>query len=696
MNNIRKLYFDKNIILQDWLFHEATKKISQKKTLFFILLIIGFIILIVLNTNKTEKSITQEYLLNIDYELDLGDNVSSTYHIINDTINVYWTIRNGNIQCINNGIKIDLGINELINPDGIAIDHISRFIYCTDIGLKSILRINLDNPSEVEMLVTMDNGIQQPEGIALDLSECKMYWTDGGTKTIHRANLDGTEVEPFIEDLDQPEGIVIDQKEHKLYYTDWGNVVEKKGVFMIDLNNRQVEKLNPDLDLILPDGIAIDPLNKKVYFTDRSSRPKIGQIDLENGNIQVLINSANGLKSPSSVAIDPYKQILYWVESGATGEILSTPVDTLDIDTLDTPNSPVEIALYIKPQNTPVVDIEGSKTVCGDLVHNYSLSPKCNHTYEWLISGGTIIQSAQDNSQINVQWQETGTHSIQIKETNPIGEVDSSFLDVEVLPKPKINGDFQVLSGCTTNYKSATLPNNAQLFWEVIGGRIISSSQGNANIEVMWESGGEQEIKLMHVFPTSSCETRQVIQVIAPLLNINIDKAEPFLCGDEKIRLNLNSPFTTNKFRWFREDKNSFEFIGNGDFYLVERPGEYWAEVVTDCGVLLSDTVLIGGEQIFAPSAFTPNGDSRHDTFFLINPNPQKIRFATLTITDAYGKEFYHYSGTNINQIISRDNSPNIGWDGEYAPQGSYLWYLVVEFEKCGIIKKSGAVLLKR
>lgn len=73
---------------------------------------------------------------------------------------------------------------------------------------------------------------------------------------------------------------------------------------------------------------------------------------------------------------------------------------------------------------------------------------------------------------------------------------------------------------------------------------------------------------------------------------------------------------------------------------------------------------------LYAPNAFSPNGDGNNDRFYLQSRLPQKIE--QFRIFDRWGNLLYERSG-------GQTNAPTEGWDGHYQGRllnaGAYVWY---------------------
>ena len=95
---------------------------------------------------------------------------------------------------------------------------------------------------------------------------------------------------------------------------------------------------------------------------------------------------------------------------------------------------------------------------------------------------------------------------------------------------------------------------------------------------------------------------------------------------------------------------------------------------------LCADTALLTflvdkSRRIYAPTAFSPNGDGRNDYFFLQSPDFGILR--SLSVFDRWGNQVFHSTEAALNEASS-------GWDGQVrgkpAAAGPYLWTAEIEF----------------
>ena len=123
------------------------------------------------------------------------------------------------------------------------------------------------------------------------------------------------------------------------------------------------------------------------------------------------------------------------------------------------------------------------------------------------------------------------------------------------------------------------------------------------------------------------------------------------------------------------------DFVGDGNPLEILRPGEtttYFAKWENSCGQSKCNNVLIVIDQqyqIYAPTAFTPDGDGMNDEFKLISP------------TDLFSFKLIIFN--RWGQQVFESNDLYHGWDGTYKgaePQvGTFVWKATYQLRREGI-----------
>jgi gliding motility-associated-like protein len=126
---------------------------------------------------------------------------------------------------------------------------------------------------------------------------------------------------------------------------------------------------------------------------------------------------------------------------------------------------------------------------------------------------------------------------------------------------------------------------------------------------------------------------------------------------------------------------------GNSNSISVTQPGAYSAQVVDRYGCSGADTINVAFVKcvpIQIPSAFTPNGDFKNDTFKPL------IGVAT----NNYRMQIYNRWG----QLIFETNNSLQGWDGKYGgvpqPNGTYVYHISFTDPDGFVVDRRGTVVL--
>jgi gliding motility-associated-like protein len=152
------------------------------------------------------------------------------------------------------------------------------------------------------------------------------------------------------------------------------------------------------------------------------------------------------------------------------------------------------------------------------------------------------------------------------------------------------------------------------------------------------------------------------------------------VCTYDTITLKTNLPF--QHYLW-----------SNGSFspaITVNTIGRYWLMVTSDAGCVGKDTVTLIAKacyrNIFFPTSFTPNGDSRNDNY-----KPTVYGFL-----DRYHIKIYNRWG----QKVFESSDPLIGWNGNFGGlkqlAGGFVWECTYQFKNAIMETERGSFLLLR
>ena len=197
-------------------------------------------------------------------------------------------------------------------------------------------------------------------------------------------------------------------------------------------------------------------------------------------------------------------------------------------------------------------------------------------------------------------------------------------------------------------------------------GSVITNVTGaNAPYTYLWSNGattsaiynlspGNYSLKVTDVF---GCPTNAGPYTIINDNNISVSLGpDRNICPGQSITL---SPGLFASYKW--QDGST------GTTLTVSAPGTYYVDVVDALGCTASDTIQITSDcsEVYFPSAFSPNNDTRNDLFGPLG-NVTRLENYSLRIFNRYG------------QLVFYSTSPLQKWDGSFKgsiPQnGSYVW----------------------
>jgi gliding motility-associated-like protein len=85
---------------------------------------------------------------------------------------------------------------------------------------------------------------------------------------------------------------------------------------------------------------------------------------------------------------------------------------------------------------------------------------------------------------------------------------------------------------------------------------------------------------------------------------------------------------------------------------------------------------------VYAPNAFTPNGDGINDVFHV--KLLDDIRDYRMAVYNRWGS------------VVFQTGDPVVGWDGQHHPAGTYIWMVTYTDSRDQLIKQTGSLLMIR
>lgn len=295
-------------------------------------------------------------------------------------------------------------------------------------------------------------------------------------------------------------------------------------------------------------------------------------------------------------------------------------------------------------------------------------------TYDWTISG-TAVQNSTINP-FNTSFAIGGDYTAEVIIISDIGCRDTAQQNFNVQEQPI--SSFTTDKGCVDVF--TTFDNTAQgdvssVYWD-FGDN--GSSQAYIPDHIFRDSGNYNvSLVVFSDYCPGDTFTKQVEAIYVPQPNLGDDL---LLCvGEDKL---LALPFDIADY----VDDIVWQDTINSNTYVASTLVPSVKVEVTKSICKLSDELLVFEScNVFAPSAFTPNGDGINDYF---NAIPENIDTYTLSVYDRWGVNIFTTSDFNF------------GWDGTKGgkplPIDNYIYFIEGVKRDGATFKMSGNVMIMR
>jgi gliding motility-associated-like protein len=436
-----------------------------------------------------------------------------------------------------------------------------------------------------------------------------------------------------------------------------------------------------------------------VEFSDQVTVAASSNSPVCEGDSIVLFSSISGAtyswSGPGGFISSLQNPVIYNVTSANSGDYSVTVTNIPG----GCPTSSASTSVTVSPiPSAPAVssqNITGSQQdVCVNSTINYSIvSPVAGSTYTWDVSGGGLIQPTGSSDVINIDWfAPSGSFDLTVAETNSSGCEGSQYLlTVNMLP-------------VSTPSISIVADNNPACWGSAVQFTASAASAGTTPV-YRWQRNGadvgsndsvyvldlpvNNDVVTCDITSSDACASPATITsntipvTVLAALNISC-AAEDTLCAGTPTVLTPGSTYSA--YLW--SDGST------GNSLTVDEEGIYWVMVTDASGCTGSDTVLLQPCEVimpvFAPNAFSPNGDGRNDKFAVVCGSPDFISDFEMLIYNRWG------------QMIFRSKDIGEGWDGTVdgnpcvADVYTYFVSYTVGTTPPGQKRVSGSVMLIR
>jgi gliding motility-associated-like protein len=232
----------------------------------------------------------------------------------------------------------------------------------------------------------------------------------------------------------------------------------------------------------------------------------------------------------------------------------------------------------------------------------------------------------------------------------------------------------------------------------------LSTEVGTGPINYSWSFGdgtGSGISEATHTYVNPGTYTVQLIarSVACPSLSDTVEKTiviDKIVPGAKLSTIDAISGRSSQlkprdfsaDYKWFTKD-GSFNSTGKTPQITLQTEKTVYVNMEFASGCTTTDSVLVRifkKEDVFIPSAFTPDGDGHNDQLKAIMVQARSLKM--FRVYNRWGN------------LVFETTDPAIGWDGNWKGEKqrseTYLWYCEAIGNDGSIIKKSGSVTLIR
>lgn len=348
------------------------------------------------------------------------------------------------------------------------------------------------------------------------------------------------------------------------------------------------------------------------------------------------------------------------------------------------------VSVYARP--LPASDFTVNPlTLCEGQVAgiSYNGASVSTNQYDWGFSNGHVVNGT-GSGPYNVSWDTAGTKTVTLTVTDPHGCHSTNTIDVTVNPNPDVSFE-SITGGCeplTIDFTN-TSTGGASYMW-TFGDGTTSTEESPSHTY----NTGVYDVSLTVTSPAgcvTSINLPNYIEVLpVPIADASVveDITHPWDVSQATFHFQNNSQNATS-YSWdFGDGTTSTDVNPTHSYTTVDT----FYVVLTASNIYCSDTIRLGPiivvfyNEIYFPTAFSPNSDGTNDAFHEL----QQVGLTSLfyAVYDRWGELIYE-----TNQTDGR-------WDGTYkgepAEVGVYVWYAKAVMVNGTHVDRKGNVTLVR
>lgn len=329
----------------------------------------------------------------------------------------------------------------------------------------------------------------------------------------------------------------------------------------------------------------------------------------------------------------------------------------------------------------PVVSISAPSPACtGDTIL-LSVPFFTETFYEWTVSGGTVVDTA--NNVIRMVFDEPGTYTISLFALNICGS-GTGTRTLEVVPSSPVDagGDRSLCIGQSVTLNGAST--------ELVAYAWFVNGEPAGEISLLNLAPDSTSTVILEATNTFGCIDRDTVTIRVDFPRTELQDSLPICPG---ATAELDAGYPGSSYNWLNVPGS-----GGAQVEVVRSPGDYSVVVQSPeepCPITLEfpvyEIIEVCEALLFVPNAFSPNGDGNNDFFTVFG---QAVLEYRIQIFNRWGELIY--SSNDASEI----SNPSRGWDGSFRgqpqPIGAYIYHIVAVGGDGASVEKRGEIFLVR
>ncbi|MCB9234103.1 MAG: gliding motility-associated C-terminal domain-containing protein [Bacteroidia bacterium] len=377
--------------------------------------------------------------------------------------------------------------------------------------------------------------------------------------------------------------------------------------------------------------------------------------------------------------------VVNWTYGTGNGTIWVTETNGFGCTATDLLN------VTLMPAPTP--DIDGPIEVCQNVTHYYQTPAQVNNRYVWSIPANSgTIKNGQGTNQVGIYWTLPGVRTLTLYQQDTVTGCDTVVkIDVEIFPAIFADLEPDTIRGCDpllVEFDGSQTPGAVAYKW-FFGDGFVSLQP---NIGHLYQGPGTYIPTLM-VENSYGCKDTVdgFVEVLpSPVADFQVifpqNKDFFYMTTDTFSAINLSQGAISQLWE-FGDGSSDTSFV---PWHVYASDGEMVIRLTVraenGCTSYKEEVILVKIiDDIWIPTAFSPNGDGVNDEFRIVAHNLQKFYIA---IYDRWGK------------MIFDSYDPNFSWNGffrsEAVQEGVYTYICTGTKYRGETFKRGGTVTLIR